>query len=174
MKPIAKPGAPSLLTPYEQLDAVLRQLVVEHEKLLSQAAEHRRAIAQADAGALGVSMSAQQNLVQRITALERQRQTIVSGLTKADPRGVRFSDVTARAPEPMRSRLAGVAASLRDVLNALHEEHIALRRAAETLSMHMEGLLRQVCRGLSHTGTYARRGAMDSSVQVVSSMDVRS
>lgn len=174
MKPILKQAGPSLLSPYEQLDAVLRQLVIEHEKLLAQASEHRRAIAQADAAALGASMAAQQILVQRIAALERQRQTIVSGIARADAQSVRFTDVTARAPEPIRSRLAGVAKSLREVLNALHQEHIALRVAAETLSMHMEGLLRQVCRGLSHTGTYARRGAMDSSVQVVSSMDVRS
>lgn len=174
MKPSMKTAASSVLSPYEQLDAVLRELVIEHEKLLAQATEHRRAIAQADAAALGASMAAQQTLVHRIAALERQRQGIVTGLTKTDPRGARFTDVAARAPEPFRSRLAGVARSLREVLNALHQEHVALRQAAETLSMHMEGLLRQVCRGLSHTGTYARRGAVDSSVQVVSSMDVRS
>ena len=45
---------------------------------------------------------------------------------------------------------------------------------AQKLAAEVEGLLRQVCRGLSHTGTYARRGAMDSNVQVVSAMDVRS
>ncbi len=174
MKPLMKPAPPSTLSPYEQLDAVLRQLVIEHEKLLTQAGEYRRAIAQADAAALGASMEVQQTLTQRIVVLERQRQEIVAGLTRADPKGVRFADVAARAPEPMRSRLAGVVNALREVLNALHREHIALRQAAETLSMHMEGLLRQVCRGLSHTGTYARRGAMDTSVQVVSSMDIRS
>ena len=37
MKPLIKPGAHSTLAPYEQLDAVLRQLVIEHEKLLAQA-----------------------------------------------------------------------------------------------------------------------------------------
>ncbi len=174
MKPLMKPAAPSTLTPYEQLDAVLRQLVIEHEKLLTQAGQHRRAIAQADAAALGASMEAQQVLAQRIVVLERQRQEVVATLTRTDPKSVRFVDVAARAPEPMRSRLTGVVKTLREVLNALHQEHIALRQAAETLSMHMEGLLRQVCRGISHTGTYARRGAMDTSVQVVSSMDVRS
>jgi hypothetical protein len=159
---------------FEQLDIVLRQLVTEHEKLLGLAAEHRRAIAQADAAALGVCLGHQQAIVQKITGLERQRQTIVHALIRGGNKNVRMSEVTAHAPEPMRSRLAGVAAALREILNKLHQEHLALHRAAETLSMHMEGLLRQVCRGLSHTGTYARGGAIDSSVQVVSSMDVRS
>lgn len=89
-----------------------------------------------------------------------------------------MSIVTAGAPEPVRTRLAGVAAALRDVLNRLHREHLAIRAAAEALSSHMEGLMRQVYQRLSHAGTYGRggapAGAVGGGVQVVSSVDVRS
>ncbi len=161
------------VTAFEQLDGVLRLLVAEHEKLLALAAEHRRAIAQADAPALTKCITTQQQVVQRITGLERQRQTVVAGLVKGKGQ-TRLSEVTASAPEPIRKRLESVAAGLRELLIKLHQEHQALKQAAETLSMHMEGLLRQVCRGISHTGTYARCGAIDSAVQVVSAVDVRS
>ena len=162
-------------TAFEQLDAVLRLLVGEHEKLLELAGEYRRAIAQADGPGLARCMGAQQQVVQRITGLERQRQTVVAGLVRGAGNGqTRLSEVTAGAPEPMRRRLEGVAGGLRDLLGKLHQEHQALKLAAETLSMHMEGLLRQVCRGMSHTGTYARCGSIDSMVQVVSAVDVRS
>ncbi len=179
---VKQQAAPAVVAPgFEQLDAVLRMLVSEHEQLLTLAQEHRRAISQADAAALSRCLGAQQQAVQRIAALERQRQTVVAGLARggAGVRGgangmTRLSEVTAGAPEPMRKRLESIAAVLRDVLGRLHQEHQALRQAAETLSMHMEGLLRQVCRGMSQTGTYARCGSMESTVQVVSAVDVRS
>jgi hypothetical protein len=82
--------------------------------------------------------------------------------------------VTASAPEPLRTRLGMAATALRELLHKLHKEHMALRSAAETLSAHMEGLMRQVCQKLSHAGTYARAGHSAAGVQVVSSMDVRS
>jgi len=169
-------------TPFEQLDAVLRALLAEHEKLLALAGDHGRAIAQADAAALSTVLIAQSAAVSRISMLERQRQSIVgeiirsSGIkpTAKGATGPTMSEVAAHAPEPLRSHLASVAAALRELLNKLHREHLAIRKAAEMLSMHMEGLMRQVCRGLSHTGTYARCGSIDSSVQVVSAVDVRS
>jgi len=77
-KPHTPPPAPvAPAGTFEQLDIVLRQLVAEHEKLLVLASEHRRAIAQADAAALSICMGHQQAIVQKITILERQRQSIV-------------------------------------------------------------------------------------------------
>ena len=79
---------------------------------------------------------------------------------------------------PDISRLTSVAAALREILHRLHGEHMAVRSAAETLSSHMEGLVRQVCQRMSHAGTYGRGGLAGADgrggVQVVSSVDVRS
>jgi hypothetical protein len=182
----AAPPVAGAAGPFEQLDAVLRQLLAEHERLLALAGEHKAAISAADGRALGLCIGRQNEVVQRIAGLEKQRQVIVSAIvrpgTPAPAKGARpgFSThpeptmavIAAHAPEPMRTRLAGVASALRDLLNRLHKEHQAVKAAAETLSAHMEGLMRQVCQRLSHAGTYARGGAMGNSVQVVSSMDV--
>lgn len=172
---------------FEQLEATLRSLVTEHERLLVLTVEHRGAIAAADARALSVCIARQNEVVQRIAALERQRQGIVGAimrmpaaqgparLAQAQPT---MSTVAAHAPEPVRSRLAAVTTALRELLHKLHTEHLAVRSAAETLSAHMEGLMRQVCQRMSHAGTYGRGGLAgaggQSSVQVVSSVDVRS
>jgi len=174
---VPQPVAPAT---YEDLDAVLRELLAENERLLAHAIDHREAIKRADAAALNAAIVGQNTIVQRIAALERRRQAIVAYLSPA-PKGashaaaqIKVSSVIAGAPEPIRSRIAALAAALRELLNKLHREHQAVRSAAETLSAHMEGLMRHICRGLSHAGTYARCGSIDSSVQVISAVDMRS
>lgn len=186
----SKPGqphpvkTPTPAAPFEQLDGVLRQLLSEHEKLLLLTGEHKAAIAAADGQALGRCVVRQNEVVQRIAALEKQRQTIVTAIVRPAPskagtpvKEPSMSTVAACAPEPVRTRLAGAAGALREVLNRLHNEHLAVRAAAEALSSHMEGLMRQVYQRLSHAGTYGRGGASagaSGAVQVVSAMDVRS
>ena len=74
----ARPAPSPHLSLFDQLDAVLRSLLSEHEKLLTLAGEHARAISQADAAALSVALAGQSAAVGRITSLERQRQAIVA------------------------------------------------------------------------------------------------
>lgn len=177
----AQPQAPGAL---EQLEAVLRMLVVEHERMLALTTAHRKAISEADLPALRQCMAGQSEITASITALEKQRQTIVATLTgqrvgmpapmptPGAPR-LTVSMLAKAAPEPVRARLLAVSDALRDLLNRLHREHLALRAAAETLSSHMEGVMRQVCRTLTHAGTYARSGAIDASLPVAAALDVR-
>ncbi len=177
----ARPASPqpagSTVADFDKLDGVLRSLLGEHERLLALAKEHQRAIAQADAAGLSSILAEQAEILHRVTGLEQLRRALVSRLAGAMPKQGQPQTVTAlaaHAPAPLRDRLTSVAAALRELLNTLHREHQAVRQAAETLSSHMEGLMRQVCRRLSHAGTYARGGGFDASVQVVSSLDVRS
>jgi len=182
--PIPTPAPATPITtapPLDRLEQVLSGLVTQHTRLLAHTVEHRRAISEADLPALRACLEEQGDLLQSIVALERERQGIVGAMIgSATPAQaglaakITMSSLAARAPEPSRTRLADVAAALRDVLGRLHHEHQALRLAATTLSTHMEGIMRQVGRSLSHAGTYARSGAVDSGVQVVSAFDVRS
>lgn len=178
--PPASPAPSSQTAPLDRLEQILSALVGQHTRLLAHTVEHRRAISEADLPALRACLEQQGDLLQSIVALERERQAIVAGMIGAAPAApglaakVTMSSLAARAPEPSRTRLADIAAALRDVLSRLHHEHQALRAAAATLSIHMEGIMRQVGRSLSHAGTYARSGAVDSSVQVLSAIDVRS
>jgi hypothetical protein len=175
-------GPVALAAAAEQLDSVLRQLVAAHEELLRLAGAQRSAISRADVRSLTDVMSAQSAVAERVVDLERQRQGVVAAMVKlAGPAGApgasgrpTVTQLIRSLADPMRSRLLIVADRLRDILNRLHAEHMALRDAAEALSSHMEGLMRQVCRKLSHAGTYARSGAIDTNSPVMTALDIRS
>lgn len=164
-------------TAVEQLESVLRQLATAHEELLTLAKVHRTALASANLPALSDCMNAQAAVMQRVGELERDRQHIVAAMMAGVklPGGEKptIMALCKSLAAPWRERLLAAADRLREVLNRLHHEHTALRAAAQELSSHMEGLMRQVCRKLSHAGTYGRGGHIDASVTVVTSLDVR-
>ena len=171
---------------FDDLDAVLREMISEHEMLLGLAVEHRRALASANLKALGACIQRQNQAVQRIALAEKRRESIVGSIQAAAPHiqaqpqsaghpaaPITISAIAKTSPEPVRTRLLALSGTLRDVLNRLHREHTSLKLAAEKLATHVDGVMRLVCQHLSHSGTYARSGAVDASVRVVSALDVR-
>lgn len=174
----ASPAPSAGATPViEQLETALRQLAAAHEELLTLARVHRSALATANLPALSDCLNAQAAVMQRVGELERDRQRAVASMIAGVklPGGEKPTIVMLckGLAAPWRERLLAAADRLREVLNRLHQEHTALRAAAQELSSHMEGLMRQVCRKLSHAGTYGRGGHIDSSVTVVTSLDIR-
>jgi hypothetical protein len=185
-------GGAALLDPaVAELESLLRGLLAEHGELLCLAAEHRRAISKADSRALGACLVQQGRVAQRVAELERRRLSLMARLSdrlrpSAGPRApgagaqalvpdkLTVTSIARTLPEPMRTRLIGAAERLRDLLERLHREHLALKEAATALASHMEGVMRQVGRAFSHAGTYGRRGAVDGAVQVISGLDLRS
>jgi hypothetical protein len=157
---------------------VLRRLIDEHEELLKVAALHRSAIGNADARLMADCLNVQGAAAERILGLERERQAMVAALvgkSGVSPKArITLSQLAKGLSDPVRSRLLAAGEGLREVLNKLHQEHTAIRSAATALSSHMEGLMRQVCRRLSHAGTYARSGSVDAGVAVVTAVDLRS
>jgi hypothetical protein len=169
----------------QELEALLQQLLDEHEQLLALAASHRAAIAGANPHALGECVQRQNEVVQRVAELEKRRLGLVARLAdKMKPLGAgrtggvpdkpTISWIARSLPEPIRARLVALADRLRELLARLQKEHAALREASAALAAHMEGLMRQLARRLSHAGTYGRRGIVEAPVQVVSALDLRS
>lgn len=177
--PAAASLAPSAgaTTMVEQLETALRLLAAAHEELLTLARAHRAALATANLPALSDCLNAQEAVMRRVGELERDRQRAVASMMAGArlPGGEKptIMMLCKSLAAPWRERLLAAADRLREVLNRLHQEHTALRAAAQELSSHMEGLMRQVCRKLSHAGTYGRGGHIDSSVTVVTSLDIR-
>ncbi len=52
-------------------------------------------------------------------------------------------------------------------------EQSSLRAAADALTGHMEGLIRQVISRLSHTGAYDQSGRVEQGAAVVSALDLK-
>lgn len=172
-----------------ELEQLLQGLLKENEALLALAAVHRAAIARADPGALGECVQRQNEVVTRVTELELRRMALVGRLadrmrslapagsdrvSEGVPDRPTITWLARTLPEPVRARLVALADRLRDLLARLQREHAALREASATLAAHMDGLMRQLAGKLSHAGTYGRRGTVESPVQVISALDLRS
>lgn len=166
----------------DDLDAAVRELIVEHERLIVAVADQRDAVSRADGSRLTAAILRQGESAQRIAQIERRRINAVAALTAparagsrtSQPGQVRLTELAATLPEPGRSRLLESVGMLRTILEQLHREYAVLKDAATQLASHLEGITRQVYAKLSHTGAYARSGSLRAPVQVVSSLDIRS
>lgn len=194
--PTSASAATTVLTDPEvaELESLLQHLLAEHEQLLALAASHREAIQKADPLTLGACVQRQNEVIARVAELEQRRMALVMRIaSKMKPlaapghAGIAPRAVTEGIPdkptvswlvkglaEPVRVRLVALADRLRDLLTRLQREHAALREASTALAAHMEGLMRQLAKRLSHAGTYGRRGMVETKVQVVSALDLRS
>lgn len=181
----ASPPKPTMTDParaLDDLDAAVRELVAEHERLIAAVADQRDAVSKADGPRLNAAILLQGESAQRIAQIERRRIAAVAALAApvragsrpVQPGQVRLTELAATLPEPGRSRLLESAGLLRTVLEQLHREYAVLKEAAAQLAAHLEGITRQVYAKLSHTGAYARSGSLRAPVQVVSSLDIRS
>jgi len=181
---------PLLLDPgIAELETLLRELLLEHEQLLTVTGMQKQAISKADTGALATCVHQQNVIVQRVAELEKRRLGLVARLGERlrpahsakigsqsgiVPDRPTIAWLAQTFPEPTRGRVVAAADRLRDLLAKLHKEHVSLKEATTTLATHMEGVLRQVAGRLSHAGTYGRRGIVETRVQVVSTLDMKS
>lgn len=170
----AKPSA-------AELEALLRDLIAHHERMLSLCIAHAGALARADGPATARLIEEQQTVGRAIIDLDARRTRLVAGWNAGTPPtpgapGGTLSALAARLPEPARARVLDLAARLRGILSALVDQQRVVARASETLLGHMQGLMAQVARKLSHAGIYARPGAPVAVAggPVVSGLDVRS
>lgn len=161
------------------LEGVLTQLVSEHEHLEALTSEHREAIKKLDQARLKAAVTGTAESIQRIARLEERRcqllkiQPVKPGdKVQAQPS---IAEVAELMDEERRSRVLDLAARLRDLLEAIRRRHAAIKRASETLSSHMQGLIHQIAADLTGTGTYSRAGRMETGARpAISGVDVRS
>lgn len=159
-----------------ELESLLRDLLAEHEQLLTLAGVQRTAITKADAAAMSTCVQQQNAIVQRVAGLERRRLALAARMMQGEtrePARPTVSQLARSLSSPLRERVMAVTGRLREVMERLHKEHLALKEAAGALAGHMEGVMRQITGRLSHAGTYGRRGAVEARVQVVSALDLR-
>lgn len=186
--PVVAASAEPLLGEAEvaELESLLEHLLREHEELLTLAGTHRAAIAAADPHSLGTCVQRQAEVARRVEELEQRRMAVMARVgermkklakgkpIEAVPDRPTVSWLAKSLAEPVRTRLVALADRLRELLARLQKEHAALREASVALAGHMEGLMRQLANRLSHAGTYGRRGLVESRVQVISALDLRS
>jgi len=163
-----------------QLEQILRDLTTEHEKLSETSRRRRRAIATANTAEMAECLSKEAEIARRIAQIETDREGLVA---RAIERFGRPADADAswrptvtwiagRLDEPDASRLAALAGSLRELIERLRGERLAVRDAADALASHMRGLIRAVEHKLNHSGAYGRRGVVAAGPAVFSALDL--
>lgn len=157
--------APADLT--ERVESLLGELIGAYSELAALAGEHRAALARADAGAVEACARRQAAVAQRVAALDQQRAALVAGLPAPTLRALAEA-----APEPDRARLVSRAGVARDLIARVHREYRVVQAATQSLLAHMDGIVQQIARRLSHAGTYGRAGRVEGG-QVAGGLDLR-
>ncbi len=162
----------------DELEQILRQLVVHYEQLHSLANLHLEAIRKADVDQLSVCIAQENRIIQAVAESEKRRLHVVGDIAdilgSPEESQTTMSWIAERIRGDRGSRLAAMARHLRSVIAAMSEVNTAARQAAETLAKHMDGLMRSVARELNHAKTYSNRGRMDAGPAVVSALDLSS
>lgn len=179
--------SPLQLTPalLERFEALLDELIRCHERMLKDTADHRTAIARADQAAIARALAAQQATADHLGEMQRQRALLVRqmvtpagsaarGGPAVDTDGIGASQIAAAAPEPRRSAILARAERLRVLVVQVTEQRRVVRAAADALLAHMQGLITQIGRHLTHAGVYTRPNAPPSVNQVISALDMTS
>ena len=178
-QPATRPLTPESLS--GELATLLGGLTSAYRDLLAKIAEQRDAIRRADPHAVQFTVDQQRGIIERIASLEENRRTLVDRAiatfrlvnpVKGMP--VTLGVVASAAPAADRERLLKTAAELRELMARVQDEGKTVATATRSILTHLEGLVRQVGRRLSHAGTYSSRGYVEAGGVVVSAVDVRS
>jgi hypothetical protein len=164
------------------LDEMLAGLLEAYESCARAVTEHRDAIRRADSPAMQRAAARQSTALSRIAELEQSRRDLVASAEASghwqsvagNAQIITLSGLVDRLPEPRRTPLAERAHALKIVMRAVHTQQRTLGAAVQSLAAHIEGVMREVARTLSHAGTYGRRGIVDANAAVVTALDIRS
>jgi len=161
----------------ERLSELLEALLREHETLLSLCGRHLEAIRQADHRNLAEVVQQQAMALQRIAELEEVRLGVVNTAMhtlRPAPTTPTLTAIAQALPGEQGKEVLTKAHRLRTLMQRLANEQNVVTLTTKALLAHMEGLMRQVARELSHAGTYCSKGYVQTGAAVVSALDVRS
>lgn len=156
----------------DRLETVLKQQTAAHERLLSLLKQKRDALEKADHDRISRCSEQENQTVQQISDLEKERLALVAELTLAiDPAAkqpMRLAEVAQRLDEPTRGRLLVLRHNLIERIKQAHQETVVLRRATEAIVRHMQGLFQMVGSAVAGSGVYNQRGNPPQQVLAVS------
>jgi hypothetical protein len=165
----------------ERLDALLGSFTAAYRRAANMAAQHREAIRQADGAGVARATDAQSRGIEELATLEQRRRELVAlcctrfaPLASRRATAITLTDLCQCVPVADRPRLLTKAAELKELVTSVNEQTRTIKAATVSLVAHMEGLMRQVGRQLSHSGTYTKRGYVEAGGAVVSALDLRS
>jgi hypothetical protein len=147
-----------------KLESVLAQLDTAHGHLLSLLKSKREALRKAEPRQITQLTRQENEAVQVISDLEKQRLELVGELTLAiDPEAtqpLRLLDLAERLDEPARGRLLVLRGQLKQRIEQTQQELAVVKKATGSLVRHMQGLVQTIGTALTGGGLYSSRGSL--------------
>ncbi len=160
----------------QRLERLVRELVSCYEGLVSLAESRLEAIRSSNAQNLAACIRQENQLVQAIAGLERERSEVVTALAhrmgSEKESATKITWIARRLKGPEGERITTLCDTLKRLAQQLGSLNEVARIAAEHLANHMTGLLQAVSRHLNHAKTYSRSGSVEAGARVVSSLDI--
>lgn len=158
-----------------ELESLLTELNSAYTDLSGLVSRQRESLRAADSQAVAELAQAQQAVLERLSGLDQLRRALSarSGARQGSPAPT-LRQIAQSLPEPHRTKLLRQVESLRSLMERTRAETGTVRAATLSLVAHLEGLMRQVGRTLSHAGTYGRAGRVDPAGAVITALDLRS
>lgn len=155
-----------------QLESHLRDLLTEHESLLTLVRRKQKAMREADARLVGDCCELENERVQKIGEIEKTRQVVVAELTAMLAPGaakpLTVSQIAERLDEPQRGKLLVLQAKLVGVIHDVRQESAVTKAAMERLLSHVNGMVQTIVKTVGG-GTYGRQGEVRATPSLVSS-----
>ena len=171
-------AAPNDTTDADRLLVIIEALTLHQEQILELLREKREAIRNADLDAMTRLCGLENELVQRIAALEKQRLALVGRFTERlapdAPKPLVLSAIAASLDEAMRGRLETAAEALRAIVRTVRAESATVTAAAQALDHHLAGIVQTVLGVVSRVRVYERRGRIAAGVQMDHCVDLKS
>ena len=146
-----------------KLESILNRQLSAHDQLLALLKQKHDALRAADHQRITQCCAQENDLVQAISDLEKQRLTVIGELTaliaptNEDP--LRLVDLAQRIEEPARGRLLVLRQQLKERMTQSSKETATARRATELLVRHMQGLIQTIGNIMTGVGAYSHKGA---------------
>lgn len=160
----------------DQLEAILAQMLDEHDQLDKLLVRKREALRQADHDLIIACSEQENHRVQAIAELEKKRAALVGELTlmlqptAAEP--MRLLELAQQLPEPARGRLLVRREALRKRMIEVRERSNVVQRAAQALAQHMHGLVQTIGTAMSGAGAYAAGGRLPAKATAISTFSM--
>jgi hypothetical protein len=155
-----------------QLEALLRQQLAAHEQLAGLVQRKLAALRAADHRQVTACCHAENQRLQAIGELEKERLKLVAQLSLLlDPQApapLKLAEVAERLPEPARGRLLVLRQQLRQRMEQVQRDSAVARSAASDLVRHMTGLVQSIGACMTGMGVYSRGGARPQAATAVS------
>jgi len=158
----------------DQLEAIMRDLLIAYEQLHSFAKHRRDAIRAADAARLAACVRQENTIVQQVAEVEKRRIVVVRDLAAALGSTDREQTTVTWIANKLNALGGGgggvdganlriLADRLRETITKVSQLNAVTKDAAETLARHMAGIMKAAAQARSYARTYSRAGELADS-----------